>query len=329
MNSGYRTGPNRAGSTPLFGVVAGTALVLAAIGCVAFLMMFIGGWKSVPVDKVALHYTGGPIQGQHFEEVVAPGTRARFYGLLEQLHELPATQRNYIMSKNPGEGDRRHAEFVGAPTRDKVVVEWESATYFKLNTDGPVVRTFFEQICLKYECTDLSPGGGWDRMLADTFRQQIVAAIQAEARRYTAEDIFSNRETLLRIQSEVGSTLKERVAEVLGGEFFCGPTYRPSLPSECPDFSFLIKEVTLPQPLLDQYRAVEEARTKATEKRIEAEGEAAKQNVLRAPQNLTPSQLVDYMRVQAEMECARREGCLLVAGNGPSGVVVSPPGRSP
>ena len=36
----------------------------------------------------------GPIQGEHFEEVVPPGTRARFYGPLDQLYQLPATQRN-------------------------------------------------------------------------------------------------------------------------------------------------------------------------------------------------------------------------------------------
>jgi hypothetical protein len=191
ISPSYRpSGPSR------LRVLAGAGLVVGVIGGVAWLIMFVAGWKSVPVDKIALHYTGGPIEGQHFERVVAPGTNARFYGLLEHLYELPATQRNYIMSKNPGEGDRRRPEFVGAPTRDNVITEWESATYFKLNTHGPVARRFFEQICLKYGCTDLSPGGGWDSMLADTFRQQIVAAIQSEARRYSAEDIYSNRDVL-------------------------------------------------------------------------------------------------------------------------------------
>lgn len=303
---------------------------MAAIAVVAFLVMFVGGWKSVPVDKIALHYSGGPLEGQHFEKVVAPGTSARFYGLLEDLYELPATQRNYIMSKNPGERDRRRAEFVGAPTRDNVVTEWESATYFKLNTHGPVARQFFEQICLKYGCTDLSPGGGWDAMLADTFRQQIVAAIQAEARRYSAEEIYSNRDVLLTIQSGVGASLKQRVNDVLGGEFFCGPTYTASRPAECPEFSFVIKEVTLPQDLRDQYHAnraaalgVDRARSEAAQKRVEAEGEAAKQNALRAASELTPAQLA-YMRVQAELECARRPECVLIAGNSPGGVLVSP-----
>ena len=325
MNTRYRTS-----ATPRWGVVAAAGLLLGAIAIVALLIMFVGGWKSVPVDKVGLHYTGGPIQGQHFEKVAPPGTRTKFYGLLEHVYELPATQRNYIMSKNPGEGDRRRAEFVGAPTSDKVVTQWESATYFKLNTDGPVVRRFFEQICLKYDCTDLSAGGGWDRMLADTFRQQIVAAIQAEARRYTAEEIYSNRDVLLRIQSEVGAGLKGRVAEVLGGEFFCGPAYTTAQPSECPDFTFVIKEVTLPKELQDQYHAtqtasvaLERVKAEAAQKRIDAEGEAAKQSILSGVPDLSPAKLA-YIRAQAELECARRQGCVLVTGGTSSGVIVNP-----
>src|SRR5437773_2353560 len=145
-------------SPPTSRVIAlGGAAAVVGIVFLVVVGMFICGFKSVPVDKVALHYTGGPIQGQHFKEVVQPGTGTRFYGLLESLYELPSTQRNYIISKNPDEGDIHKSDFIAAPSLDKVEIDWEIATYFKLNTDPPVVRKFFEQICLKYHCTDLSP----------------------------------------------------------------------------------------------------------------------------------------------------------------------------
>jgi hypothetical protein len=297
--------------------------VVGAIALVAWLVMFVRGWKSVPVDKVALHYTGGPIQGEHFEEVVAPGTRTRFYGLLEHLYELPATQRNYIMSKHPDEGDTRRAEYVGAPSADKVVTEWESATYFKLNTQPEVLRQFFEQICLKYRCTDLSPGRGWDHMLADTFRQQIVAAIQEQARQYSSEDIYANRDTLLRMQEDIGRTLKRRVNEALGGEFFCGPGFRPEVP-DCPEFGFVIKEVTLPANVQDQYNA-NRASLLAVER---AKAEAQSQAALRSAPELTSGQLA-YIRAQAELECARRPDCVLVVGNGNTAVQVNPANSRP
>jgi hypothetical protein len=270
------------------------------------------------VDKVVLHYTGGPIEGEHFERVVSPGRGTRFYGLLDNIYELPATQRNYIMSKHPDEGDTRRAEYVGAPSSDKVVTEWESATYFKLNTRPPELRRFFEQICLKYDCTDLSSGGGWDHMLADTFRQQIVAAIQEQARRYSSEDIYANPDTLLRMQADIGATLKRRVNDALGGEFFCGPTFRPDV-TDCPEFSFVIKEIALPANVRDQYNA-NRASTLAIEK---AKADAQSQAALRSAPELSAGQLA-YIRAQAELECARRPDCVLVVGNGATSIQLEP-----
>ena len=43
--------------------VVSAALLAGTVCFVVLLTMFVRGWKSVPVDKVALHYTGGPIQG--------------------------------------------------------------------------------------------------------------------------------------------------------------------------------------------------------------------------------------------------------------------------
>ncbi len=314
--------------------ILGAILLSAAVALIVWLGMFVQGWKSVDVDKVALHYTGGPVQGEHFEGVIPPGARTRFYGLLENLYELPATQRNYIMSKNPDEGDNRKAEFVGAPAADRVVTQWESATYFKLNTRPEVVRRFFEQICLKYRCTDLSPGGGWDRMLADTFRQQIVAAIQAEARQYGSEDIYGNRDTLLRMQANIGSTLKQRINDVLGGEFFCGPNFRPEM-ADCPEFTFIIKEISLPENIQNQYNAnrasllaVEKAKADAAQRKVQAQGEAESQATLRAAPELTAGQ-IDLIRAQAQLECARRPECVFVVGDPSGSVEVNPGSRRP
>ena len=291
--------------------------VAGVVALVALLGMYLDGWDDVPVDKVALHYTGGPIEGEHFQKVVAPGTRTTFYGLLDHLYELPSTQRNYIMSKHPSQGDNRQAEYVGAPASDRVVTEWESATYFKLNTRPEVLRRFFEEICLRYRCTDLSPGGGWDHMLADTFRQQIVAAIQEEARSHSSEDIYASRETLMQMQSSIGSTLKQRVNRVLGGEFFCGPSFEPDS-AGCPEFAFVIKELALPANVRDQYNA-NRASLLAVEK---AKADAQSQAALRSAPDLTPGQLA-YIRAQAELECARRPQCVLVVGNGSGSVEVN------
>ena len=96
--------PDRGRSPSIvMGSIVGVGIAVAFI---VFLVLFIGGWRSVPPDKVLLHYTGGPVQGTHFKEVVAPGTHTRFFGLEENFYYLPATQRTYIISALPNRGDR-------------------------------------------------------------------------------------------------------------------------------------------------------------------------------------------------------------------------------
>lgn len=162
--------------------------------------------------------------------------------------------------------------------------------------------------------------------------QQIVAAIQAEARRHSSEDIYAKPETLSRMQAEIGSVLKERVNTVLGGEYFCGPTFDPEV-ADCPDFAFVIKEITLPENLQSQYHAnrasalgLERAKAEVAQRQVEARGEAERQAALRSAPELTPGQL-DYIRAQAQLECARRPDCVLVGAGAP--VVVDPGNRRP
>ena len=310
--------------------VVGAGLVtIGLVIAVVWLGMFIAGWKSVPVDKVALHYTGGPLEGQHFVGSVNPGTRTKFYGLLDSLYELPATQRNYIVSKHADEGDRREADAIQAPSREGVIFDFEAATYFKLNTDDHVVRNFFEQVCLKYHCTDLTPGGGWDRMLNDTLRQQLESSIQDQARRFSTDDLANNPDALKAIQDAIAPEIKERVDSVIGGDYFCGPSFDRAHPTVCPDFTFIIKKVTAPQSIRDNYAAVKatqiaisQAQNEAERKKVEAQGEAAKQDALRQAQSLTPEQ-IDFVRAQAMATCAANANCTLVVTDGGANVNVN------
>jgi hypothetical protein len=323
--------------TPAVSGGAAAAAVVAVMGVVAFVvwfLLFLGGWKSVPVDKVGLHYTGGPLEGQHFVKSVNPGTRTKFYGLLESLYELPATQRNYIVSKHAGEGDRREADVIQAPSREGVIFDFEAATYFKLNTDDRVVRQFFEQVCLKYHCTDLSEGGGWDRMLNDTLRQQLESSIQDQARRFSTDDLANNPDALKAIQDAIAPEIKERVDSVIGGDYFCGPGFDRAHPSVCPDFTFIIKKVTAPQSIRDNYAAVKasqiaisQAQNEAERKKVEAQGEAAKQDALRQAQSLTPEQ-IDFVRAQAMATCAANSNCTLVITDGGTNVNVNTRGTT-
>lgn len=302
--------------TLLRGAMAATAVAVVLM----LLNQAENAFKSTPVDKVGLSYTGGPIAGIHFQRVVAPGSGTFFNGFFGSLRLLPATQRNYIVSKNPNESDRRTSDFIPGPTKDRVIAEVELAVTFKLNTEPATLRQFYEQLCLKYRCEDLSPGGGWTRLLDQNFRQVLENAVQQETRQVNAADLNNNQEVITRMQAGIGSHLKDDFNQVLGGNFFCGPTFDRDRPSVCPEFKFVIKNITLPKALQDAFTAQQSSaaeivvkQNEASQAKATAEGVAAQQNAVQA--SLTPQYLA-YLRVQAETLCAQRPACTLVISDG-------------
>jgi regulator of protease activity HflC (stomatin/prohibitin superfamily) len=225
-------------------------LVLGGLLVVVVLIVFLSGFKKTPRDQVGLSYGGGPIEGAHFQQVVTPGHGLFFNGIADKLYMYPVTQRNYIISKKSGEGDIGEEDFVRAPSKDRIPTDYEVAVYFKLNTDK--VKQFHEQIGLKYQAWTEA---GWDKMLRDSFRQQIEFALQRESRKYDVGDIYANAAVLKAIQIDVGTVLKENVSQVLGDDYFCGPTFRGG---SCPQFTFVLKHVDIPE---DVRKAFEENRT--------------------------------------------------------------------
>jgi len=315
-------------------IIVGAAVAVAG-GIIALILLVqvVSAFKSTPVDKVGLSYTGGPIAGIHFQRVVKPGSGQFFNGFFASLHELPATQRNYIVSKNPDEGDRHAADFIPGPTKDRVIAEIELAVTFKLNTEPKTVRQFYEQLCVKYHCEDLSPRGGWDKLLNDNFRQVLENAVQQETRQINAADLNNNQEVITKMQTDIASHLKDDFNQVLGGNFFCGPTFDRNRPTVCPDFKFVIKNITLPPDLQAAFTAQQSSaagvvvkQNEAAQVKATAEGVAAQQNAVQA--SLTP-QYLEYLKVQAETQCAQRPGCTLVISNGATSpnVNINPPGN--
>lgn len=228
------------------GIPSGNQFLKGAIwvgaGFVALVLLstLLGSVKKTPRDQIGISYGGGPVEGQHFQRIVQPGSNLFVNGFADKLFLYPVTQRNYIISKRSDEGDVQGEDVVTAPSKDRIPIEFQAAAYFKLNTDK--LRKFHEQIGLKYQAYTEA---GWDRMLNNSFRQQIEFAFQREARKYDAADIYANSDVLTQIQQEVGTTLKENVNEVLGDEYFCGPTFVPG--EACPQFTFTIKGIDVPE----------------------------------------------------------------------------------
>jgi regulator of protease activity HflC (stomatin/prohibitin superfamily) len=314
------------------------ALVVVAIGASTASCS-----QTAAVDRIGLYYTGGPLQGQHFEKVVEPGSGATFLGIADGIKWLPAGQRNYIVSKETTEGDRQTVDFVRVPAKGGVDMDFEISVYFKLNThtedipgyEGGTLRKFWEQIGKKY---DADNEDGWDRMLNDNFRKVIEASMRQKVFSYTVDELFANFEgeasghedAILKIQSEIAAQLKNNINTTLGGSFFCGPTFDRDKPA-CPDFQFNITSAQPAQEAVrDSYSAqrvaankVVTAQNEAQATRAQAEGTAAAQNALRGQ---ITNEYLELQRIEALKLCAQNPNCTIINGGG-SNVIVDA-GRS-
>jgi regulator of protease activity HflC (stomatin/prohibitin superfamily) len=230
-------------------------LIIVPILVIALLPMIAGAFKKTPRDQFGISYGGGPFEGTHFQQIVKPGSGLFFNGWFDKLYLYPADQRNYIVSKVKNEGSTERPDSIIAPSQDRVAVEYQVAVYFKLDSDR--LQDFHEQLGLKYKAYT---SDGWTKLLQDTFRQQIENALQAETRRYDVADIYANPELLVQIQGEVQQSLKERLVNALGEDYFCGPKFQPG--GKCSDPTFVIKKADIPKGVA---KAFEGNRTSAAE----------------------------------------------------------------
>jgi len=219
----------------------GLAVVVLLAAALAGVPLLRSAFQRTPKDRVGISYGGGPVEGVHFQKIVAPGSGLFFNGFFDSLYLYPADQLNYILADTPGtKGQEATTDAVVAPTSDRVTVSYQVAVYYKLNTDQ--LRAFHEQLGLRYQAyTD----DGWDALIADTLRQQIEAALQEETRRHTVADLYGDADLLVQIQQEIQATISARLEAALGGRFFCGPTFAPG--GECGDPTFIIKRIDIPE----------------------------------------------------------------------------------
>lgn len=233
---------------PRFGRVI--AAILAVIVGLAFVIAAMVAWpfQQTPRDKIGLSYGGGIIEGAHFQGIHQPGQGTFFNGWGDKLYLYPVTQRNYIVSKNPAEGDRKHSDYIEAVTSDNVRVQYETFTGFKLNTD--LLRQFHETLGIKFQAWT---GDGWNALLDQTLRQVQENELQLLTRNYSAKDLRSSTGALESVQGAVSKAMNVKIIGVLGGNYFCNTNWQAGQP--CGDMQFVIKRVTVPDEIAKAYES--------------------------------------------------------------------------
>jgi hypothetical protein len=239
-------------------------IVLVVIFALALMPTVLSSLEKTPRNMVGISYGGGPVESAHFQRIVMPGSGLFFNGLLDPLYLYPADTQSYIVSKTEGEGSVTSSDSIVAPSRDRVQIEYQIAVYFRLNIDQ--LRAFHDQLGFQYEAYS---DAGWDRLIQNTFRQQIENTLQQETRRYEVAELFGDAEDLATIQAEVEAQLGTRLESALGRPFFCGPTYQRG--GTCTPPRFIIKQIGIPDDVAKAFEAHRTSQIEVLQRTAQAE----------------------------------------------------------
>jgi hypothetical protein len=236
------------------GAAAACLLILVAAGC---------GTASTKTNEVALVYTGGVIEDAKFERCMEGGANNNRIGQGSTAYVYRTDQRTFIGGDTDAGADTPEVTVV---SKDNIRLSVPYQLYFKLNydcggEDGGILRKFHDNLGVKTEAwvgggdDSNNPDAGWDKMLNEYFRPQIERSLERGALQYDWKALYSSEEARKGMQDVTVGFLRDAIIEVIGAQYFCGPSYNgPG--TDCGPFTMTIGK---PAPVDDKVIAGLEA----------------------------------------------------------------------
>ena len=211
------------------------------------------GLADSEINEACLVYSGGVTEDKVFQEILPPGSTAKSVGLGSETYCYRIDQRSFIAA--PDNAPARDTGLVRVVSRDETRMLVDYQLYFTVNQDEKIFRAFHENLGVK---TEAWRPEGWTRLLNEYFAPQIERSVEAAALKYTWRELYATEEARRGFSADVVITLKRNIQEVIGADYFCGPSYqRPG--DTCGDFTFTVGK---PVPENDDIvTAIEEAQT--------------------------------------------------------------------
>jgi hypothetical protein len=223
------------------------------------------GRSGSETNEIGLIYEGGVVQEKSFKGILKPGSTYESVGWGSEVYRYRIDQRSFIAAP---EGKQRDVGPVQVVSADDVRLNVEYQLYFKLNQDEKVIRKFHENLGVK---TKAWTDDGWTQMLNEYFAPQIERAMEAAALKGNWRDLYASEEARVAFQNETVTNLKRNIKDVIGDDYFCGPSYDGK--NECGEFTFTVGK---PEPTNGDIIAAIEAEQTAVTKTIAQEQENAR-----------------------------------------------------
>ena len=260
------------------------AWALSAAGLVLILGMPACGLEGSETNEIGLVYSGGVIEDKAFKQILRPGSTAKSTGYGSKTYRYRTDQRTFIAGPRiENLPDERQPDVgpVIIVSDDDVRLASDYQLYFKLNRAEPVLRRFHENLGVK---TKAWTTDGWRQLLQEYFAPQIERSMEGAALGFKWRDLYGSEEARVRFQDDVVRRLKVAIREVIGDEYFCGPSYEGG-DTECGSYTFTVgKPTPVNGAILDAVEAEQtsvsrEQAAGAENRRIQAELEGKRAQV--------------------------------------------------
>lgn len=174
-------------------------------------------------DQKGIVYDAGLFSDTTFQNCVNPGVRD-VSGWGDQGFVYPAGQRTFEFAADPNdvEGSRTKPGAESGPlsmwTKDPLEMRVSGVVTFSLTSDCKTLRSFHEQIGLKYEAyTD----EGWNRLLSVYVAQPLDRALDAASKEFAWRDLtYANPQSKQDWEAKVAEYMTQFLREQGGTAFF-------------------------------------------------------------------------------------------------------------
>lgn len=294
--------------------------IAAGLAVVVALVFVIGGFvalaslhqEKINDSQLGAYYTDGAIEGQRFDHVMKPGSKA--WVINDHVYKLPARQITWIT----GPGKETDADTLTFQAKGGEVMQLSLSTRVFLNDDDKTFGSFFTSICQKFECWKGSTGGhtrdntGWNRMLRETIGNPEEAVARDVGLRYDADKLRYDANVRAEFARDFAEGFAKAQTQQFGGDqFFCG---RIPQGDGCSDVTVRVTNIQYGNEDLEHVREQRELAVQQEKLAVQQEAAAKAQQRVNAAK-ATP-EYERLTRAQAMLKCAEKPDCTLIFSNG-------------
>lgn len=279
--------------------------------------------------EAGIHVGDGPLENNHCEGVVDPGTRSPA-ALRDHVYAVPSRLRSFSVTTAEGTSDRPTGEPLIGTFKGGRQLKLELDTRFFVNTrtDDDACE-FYRNVCRKHECwTD----DGWVAMLNETIYTPLRTTINEVGPDYDANKVRYEKRSKDLFVEAVAEGFADNQEELLDRkDYFCGKGYdREKKSTGCPpislqlvDAKFVCRDEEDPTNCLEDIPNQRELAIQQENLATDQEAAAIAQRRVADAKN-TPAG-VQQRQLDIQEACANNEGCTLIINGSSTDVGASVP----